>query len=443
MDIASWITHHSTLLGVPDTYISSPLLIAAAYCAQHSTVSYEDLHVEPVILYGLVVGRSGTNKSASLKIIMDLIDSIENKSGNIPHTFDSGSLEGLMKSMIENDGCMLGVHDEFAAFNDALDKGTAGSSEKARYLSLYSGTNWSKKTKTNGNTDMIDPRFNLIAYTQPYYATQFAQNNYYDGFFQRFLLSVPEEVFITIDEKKKCKSNQAKIIDMQKVFNIIYNRCHKKQVHLQLDEEAKKLYDLFHDEIVNFRKTDRFEESRLSVKSKSLGMVLRVAAVINLMNSALFEMKNIDYIDENKISKAAFEMATKIVSSSVSTAFALLPKEAHQKTSKKSSFTSRPPVPEPENITIEYLIPYHRQVKRILTNESIPLSLITRDKIYPVVNNESGTNVASKFVSGLENLGFGKFSPNSKSFKRYSPEDENCPDRENLRKKYKTLNINI
>ena len=107
-----------------------------------------------------------------------------------------------MKPMKKNDGCIMAVHDEFASFNDSLDKGSAGASEKSRYLSLYSGSSWSKNTKTNGKPDLIDPRLSLIAYTQPYYATQFARNNYYDGFFQRFLLSVPEEVFITTTDKK-------------------------------------------------------------------------------------------------------------------------------------------------------------------------------------------------------------------------------------------------
>jgi len=101
------------------------------------------------------------------------------------------------------------------------------------------------------------------------------------------------------------------------------------------------------------------------------------------------------------------------------------------------------PLPEAENLTIDFLKPYHKQVKRILTDEPIPLSAITRDKIYPLINNESGSHIGGRFVNGLQNLGFGRFSPNFKSFKRYSPDDDSCPDRENLRKKYKLLNIDI
>lgn len=101
-EIAKWISYNSTILGVLKSYISTPLLIGTAYCAQHATVAYEDLHTEPVILYGLVVGQSGTNKSASLKVVLDIINSIDNKLGNLPHTFDTGTLEGLMKSLHDN-----------------------------------------------------------------------------------------------------------------------------------------------------------------------------------------------------------------------------------------------------------------------------------------------------------------------------------------------------
>ena len=193
--ITDWVNHHATILGVPDSYISVPLLVSVAYCSQHTTVNVGDLHVEPVILYALVCGRSGTNKSCSLQVILELLNGIENNTEG-SHTFDSGTLEGLMQSMRLNNGTVMACHDEFSTFNDSLDKGNSGSCEKSRYLSLYSGASWSKKTKTSGNIEVIDPRLNMFAFTQPYYAAQFARNNLSDGFYQRFLISVPREVYV-------------------------------------------------------------------------------------------------------------------------------------------------------------------------------------------------------------------------------------------------------
>jgi len=99
----------------------------------------------------------------------------------------------------------MGCYDEFASFNDNLDKGTSGSSEKAR-LSLYSGSTWSKKTKTSGCFEMHDPRFNMIAFTQPYYTAQFARSNQLDGFFIRDSYSQCLKKYTSRSKKRKKNS---------------------------------------------------------------------------------------------------------------------------------------------------------------------------------------------------------------------------------------------
>ena len=78
IQILDWIKHQSVRLGVPETYITHPLLISLSYLAQHSTAAYvlkhqftqEDvvIHEEPLILYGLAVGQSGTCKTACLNL---------------------------------------------------------------------------------------------------------------------------------------------------------------------------------------------------------------------------------------------------------------------------------------------------------------------------------------------------------------------------------------
>ena len=148
-----------------------------------------------------------------------------------------------MQSMRLNNGCIMGCYDEFASFNDSLDKGSSGSSEKARYLSLYSGTKWSKKTKTSGCVEVDDPRFNMIAFTQPFYATQFARTNQVDGFFQRFLLSIPKERYVKIKEKRDEINKEEELIDMKLVMNNIYNRCVNQPLVLTLNHDAVELYE--------------------------------------------------------------------------------------------------------------------------------------------------------------------------------------------------------
>ena len=50
---------------------------------------------------------------------MDLVESIPGRE----HVFEAGTLEGLMKLMLENNETAIGSYDEFATFIDSLDKG--------------------------------------------------------------------------------------------------------------------------------------------------------------------------------------------------------------------------------------------------------------------------------------------------------------------------------
>ena len=121
--VVRWIRLHSVRLGVPDTYMAIPLIVTVAYLSQHSTCAYriklveepdtdqinpdeslgespetlmshgtpsssttsspassvaEKLHgkdeemfmefqSEPLVLYGVICGESGSNKSANAK----------------------------------------------------------------------------------------------------------------------------------------------------------------------------------------------------------------------------------------------------------------------------------------------------------------------------------------------------------------------------------------
>ena len=230
--VTQWIQYNSTLLGVPETYISYPLVSAVTYCSQHATVSLEDgTHDEPVLLYALVGGRSGTNKSAALRKITDMVMEIENSNAGT-HVFDTGTSEGLMKAMYDNRGTILSPKDEFASFNDAFDKTASGNMERSRFLSLYSCTTWSRITKNNGSICIEDPRFSLISFTQPFYMINFAKTCTMDGFFQRFMTSIPKEKFVKRSEKKlklkECANME--LLDMNKVLSMMYEHGKKNKI---------------------------------------------------------------------------------------------------------------------------------------------------------------------------------------------------------------------
>jgi hypothetical protein len=86
-----------------------------------------------------------------------------------------------------------------------------------------------------------------------------------------------------------------------------------------------------------------------------------------------------------------------------------------------------------KNFTLEHTMMYQRRVKKIMSTPKIQLSAVAKDKIYPIINNVAGAQVGLDFLRGLENDGLGKIQ--EKSFKRYHPDDADCIDKENLRKR--------
>ena len=134
-------------------------------------------------------------------------------------------------------------------------------------------------------------------------------------------------------------------------------------------------------------------------------------------------------------------MAIKIVHHSNSTSFFLIEKFGEFKSGKMK--TIKQGIAQPDNMNMDFLMQHNHIVKRIIKSEKMPLSDITRDNVYPVINKEKGAKVASRFINGLCCLGFGEITGDKKrNFKRYNPEDKDCPDKENLKHKWRKLNLN-
>jgi len=86
---------------------------------------------------------------------------------------------------------------------------------------------------------------------------------------------VSQEVYIKIkEEKKELLRKKEELVNMKEIVDNIYQRCAKQKLRLCFDDDARQLYETFHASIVDYRKSDIFEESRLSVKKKSLGQNL-------------------------------------------------------------------------------------------------------------------------------------------------------------------------
>ena len=76
-------------------------------------------------------------------------------------------------------------------------------------------------------------------------------------------------------------------------------------------------------------------------------------------------------------------------------------------------------IPEPENMSLEFLARYRSHVTNILKDDIISLSKIAGNNLYPTINHVKGAEPARKFTNGLCHMGFGELTEmkNEKNYK--------------------------
>ena len=279
-EIHDWVFEHARRLGVPEMYLSIPLLITVSHLSMHTIIELDKLHKEESILYGIVGGDSGSNKSGALKMFSGMIDRIRT-----PIKFDTGTSDGLRLALLKNKRAVISMNDEFATFLENLD--CSGGLERSRVLSLYNALAWGKWTKTDGLKTIEDPRFTLFGFSQIENVIEFAKKNLTDGFFQRFICAIPEEVFVYRKEQKEAIQNLDDVIDLEAVMKIVYDTCKDRDLVIKLSKEADDLYDHHYDKCVDFRKENTGKKNERSIVSKSRGLVLRIAGIIALLRNSM------------------------------------------------------------------------------------------------------------------------------------------------------------
>ncbi|XP_066929300.1 uncharacterized protein [Clytia hemisphaerica] len=409
--IDEWITVEKKKLGVPYSYLAYPLLTSISYCLGVSRVKLAESYQEPVILYSLVSGRSGTNKSSCVSLFRNIINKIEtNERDDKQHIFDSGTIEGLMTTLHENNGSVLCAVDEFSTFLDAMDKNSNGNVERSRYLSLWSGSSWSKKTKHGGKVEIEDPRFSFYGFNQNYFLINMIVNsNHFDGFLPRFLVATSEEEYVPITEKIAASKTKVPLC-IQNLFDKIFKHFYYKGHVFELDTEAFTLFASYDQKVLDFRKADVFEDMKSMIMSKSIGNVLRVAALqcaLRVVTSNLDadDLSNLDFT----IGMVDMERAITLVTYSVNCLIALIDST---KNTSRNGRKRHSEMPLPEVMDEEFLLVHKAKIKKIFTQNSkiVPVSSITRNHMCPQIGGKNGSEEAKRFLKGLELNGLGKLS---------------------------------
>ena len=94
------------------------------------------------ILYTLVAGRSGTNKSGALHLISNIVRKVFPDS-----TFDTGTLEGLAAKMKECNGSVICINDEFLTFLQTIEPGKRIQMKNQGFYHLIADPHGARRSK--------------------------------------------------------------------------------------------------------------------------------------------------------------------------------------------------------------------------------------------------------------------------------------------------------
>ena len=153
---------------------------------------------------------------------------------------------------------------------------------------------------------------------------------------------------------------------MGNVFELIHEYSRKNgkpraPVKLRVSSEGKEVYRKIHNSIVEFRKKVD-SENYVSIRTKSLGMLLRVAGAINRLREGLMKAEENTYEFQNIVTEEDMKMAEMIVDHCVRASMIAIGgnKASEMIPIKKCG------IPEPENMTVEFLSMHQRHVYNIL-----------------------------------------------------------------------------
>ena len=108
---------------------------------------------------------------------------------------DHFSFEELFNVMIRNGNKILALYDEMTTFYGLLDlfKPNGCSHDRKTLLNLYNGGKWSRNFRTIQGK-MNKTSFNIAGFIQPYYVVELLHRDDHDGFNDRQLFDVPQDL---------------------------------------------------------------------------------------------------------------------------------------------------------------------------------------------------------------------------------------------------------
>ena len=238
-----------------------------------------------------------------------------------------------------------------------------------------------------------------------------------------------------MDEKINA-AREADNLDMSTLVQVVYNTFSEHGFTFKMDDDAMALFKKHHDSVLNFRKSDKFDDHKAMVKTKSISNVLRVAGVQCAMRCALdivkMGLKDIN-LDNVIITGSDMERSLNLVTYSVKCIFSLIDSTIEV---KRKSLKRYHEMPKANDIDVEFLEKHKGKIQKIYStaeNYIVPVSVITKNHLYPQIGCKSSSEDAKTFLEALQLHGLGKYEENQKRPRFVLMQKENVITEEKLR----------
>jgi len=315
--LAEYVYNVAAAIGVDEAFVALPVLVTlAGTIGNRRRVKIKNGFEQPAILWGGIVGRSGSTKSPVLKEVTRPVEKIEielikrHKAAEAEHEraldawkdkakaergskpeppppverslTKSTTVEGLKDRLADSPAGVLCHRDELAGWIKSMNQYKKGGDDLETYLSMYDAASVINDRKTDDETTAIDKAaVSILGGIQTEILRKaLVGENIDNGFAARFLFAMPPERKSVWSEDEIDDRTRDRWAGLIKSLRTEYDPS-KGPHDLSMTPEAKREWIEFHDEIEERRFCAENGALRAAY-SKLKGGAARLALVLQL-----------------------------------------------------------------------------------------------------------------------------------------------------------------
>ena len=248
------------------------LISTVNYTLLHSDVLIENMDwKEPVLVWNLIIGASGSRKTLVYKTCMDMLDEAiemlekKDKISVSQYQFNEGSVEKIGMMMKANDGKICMLQEEAARYislnsGSSSGKGPKDASFEMLLLLTYGGGKLSHHTMGGTNYELKRSGFLAGGFTQPEVGTNFLadQAKSATGYPQRYNFHYIQSKHLDLCKlsaiNPKFKEGIVKDVLYPLLKDSCLRKCGVKKYILKENSIAYILFEDFHDNLCAIKK---------------------------------------------------------------------------------------------------------------------------------------------------------------------------------------------